>query len=77
IRAMLSGNIEIFESQLLFVDVDVTNEFPDEYSGYATPARQDRPPGKYSMREKRRVKLNELHYFDHPFFGLLFRVSRY
>jgi hypothetical protein len=73
----LSGNVRIYEQRLLFVDIDVTSEFFDEFSGYSSSNRQDRPPGKYSIREKRRVKLNELHYFDHPFFGLLFRVSRY
>lgn len=35
------------------------------------------PPGTYTLRDKRRVKLNELHYFDHPFFGVLVRVSRW
>lgn len=30
----------------------------------------------YRMVEKRRLKLNERHYFDHPKFGLLVRVSR-
>lgn len=30
----------------------------------------------FRMREKRRLKLNEKHYFDHPKFGLLIQVSR-
>jgi len=30
----------------------------------------------FRMREKRRLKLNEKHYFDHPKFGLLLQVSR-
>ena len=30
----------------------------------------------YRMVEKRRLKLNERHYFDHPKFGLLVQVSR-
>lgn len=30
----------------------------------------------YRMTEKRRLKLNEKHYFDHPKFGLLVQVSR-
>ena len=29
------------------------------------------------LRESRRMKLNELHYFDHPLFGLFMRVSRF
>lgn len=30
----------------------------------------------YRMTEKRRLKLNEKHFFDHPKFGLLVQVSR-
>lgn len=30
----------------------------------------------YRMQEKRRLKLNEKHFFDHPKFGLLMQVSR-
>jgi hypothetical protein len=30
----------------------------------------------YRMQEKRRLKLNEKHYFDHPKFGILLQVSR-
>ncbi|MEO0369030.1 MAG: CsiV family protein, partial [Pseudomonadota bacterium] len=30
----------------------------------------------FRMNEKRRVKLNEKHFFDHPKFGVLMQVSR-
>jgi hypothetical protein len=30
----------------------------------------------FKMKEKRRLKLNEKHFFDHPKFGLLMQVSR-
>ena len=30
----------------------------------------------FRMKEKRRLKLNEKHFFDHPKFGLLMQVSR-
>ncbi len=30
----------------------------------------------FRMKEKRRLKLNEQHFFDHPKFGLLMQVSR-
>lgn len=30
----------------------------------------------YRLVEKRRIKLNEVHYFDHPKFGVLMQVSR-
>ncbi len=31
----------------------------------------------YRIKEKRRFKLNEIHYLDHPRFGLIVRVSPY
>ena len=31
----------------------------------------------YSLREKRRIKSNENHYFDHPHFGMIARVTPY
>ena len=29
------------------------------------------------LTESRRIKLNELHFFDHPLFGVILQVSRY
>lgn len=38
---------------------------------------ETRMSGTYAqMKETRRIKLNELHYFDHPLFGVIMRVTR-
>ena len=76
INPPVTGSIQVFENRLLFVDIDITNEFPTEVPDFAVGSRLARPPGTYRLQEKRRVKLNEIHYFDHPFFGVLIRVSR-
>jgi hypothetical protein len=34
------------------------------------------PESRYRINERRRVRFNEQHYFDHPRFGLLLRVER-
>ena len=34
-----------------------------------------RPPG-LELKETRRIKLNEIHYFDHPMYGVILQVSR-
>lgn len=76
----ITGSVQIFENRLLFVDLDIKNEFGgDAYSRSLSFAETDtsRPAGIYRLKEKRRVKLNEIHYFDHPFFGALVRVSRW
>jgi hypothetical protein len=31
----------------------------------------------YQLEEERRIRLNEVHYFDHPAFGILVKVERY
>ena len=83
----LEGWVRVFENRLLFVEADViarmtptnmqprvevysTREQAQSHSGWESM------PESFRIQEKRRVKLNELHYFDHPFFGLLVRVSR-
>lgn len=76
INPPVTGSIQVFENRLLFVDIDITNEFPAEVPDFSEGSSLARPPGTYRLQEKRRVKLNEIHYFDHPFFGALIRVSR-
>lgn len=71
----VAGTVKMFEQRLLFIEADVTARM-------ATALAND--PGslvspvdiEYRIKETRRVKLNEVHYFDHPYFGLLVRVSR-
>ena len=46
------------------------------YAGHLLFANLDIDFNGYRMNEKRRLKLNEKHFFDHPKFGVLLRVSR-
>lgn len=57
----LTGAVTVQRGQYLFVRVDVD---------YATP-----DGGIYQLRERRRVKFNERHYFDHPAIGAIAVVS--
>ena len=78
-RPPLQGGLQMFENRLLFVELDIKNEFeaqPIDPYGPITP-ETDSPAGTFRLHEKRRVKLNEIHYFDHPYFGALVRVSRW
>lgn len=73
--APVSGTVKMFEQRLLFVEADVGVRIPT-----ALPSDPDSLSNpldvEYRINETRRVKLNEVHYFDHPYFGLLVRVSR-
>lgn len=80
--SQLSGTIRIYENRLLFVEVDLAYRDPygaaqaDPAGRYGYGAGVAPHPMTYRINEKRRVKLNELHYLDHPLFGALIRVSR-
>ncbi len=65
----LDGKIQVHGGHLLFADVVVN------YAGMRLPGMVT--ASVYSIEEKRRLKLNETHYFDHPFFGVILRVSRH
>ena len=56
----LAGSVAVQRSQYLFLGVDV------DYLAA--------PGVTYGIREKRRVKFGERHYFDHPAFGLIAQV---
>ena len=76
-KSALTGSAQLFENRLLFVDIDIKNDFDSGLVDFSDPTSAiESPAGTHRIQEKRRVKLNEIHYFDHPFFGALFRVSR-
>lgn len=57
----LSGSVAVQRGQYLFLRVELD---------YATPEGR-----VYQLRERRRVKFNERHYFDHPALGVVAVVS--
>jgi len=58
----VEGTVRVRTGRLLYVNVDFVNY------GEESPLR---------ITEQRRVKLKELHYFDHPLFGVIVRVVPY
>jgi hypothetical protein len=72
------GTVRVHLSRFLHITLDLT------YQGSSAAAR---PPGagdgleeiplapQYRMRATRSARSNELHYFDHPAFGVLVRVT--
>ncbi len=60
-QSPVEGIVRLQRGQYLHVIVDMEYRAPD---------------GTYHrLREKRRVKFNEIHYLDHPAFGVLIQVS--
>ena len=63
-----SANYSILEQEL--------NGWVKIYAEQLLFANIDLDYSGYRMNEKRRLKLNEKHFFDHPKFGVLLQVSR-
>ena len=61
----LAGAVALQRGQYLFLGVELDFR----------PADAPTPGTVYSLREKRRIKFNERHYFDHPAMGLIAQVS--
>jgi hypothetical protein len=66
----LSGTLKFYLSRFLHLELNVSLQ-PQTNAG--VPVGENAP--SYSISEQRRVKSNELNYFDHPKFGVLVRVS--
>jgi hypothetical protein len=56
----LSGTVAVQRSQYLFMGIELD---------YAVAGQT------YGLREKRRVKFGERHYFDHPAFGVIAQIT--
>ncbi len=69
----LNGALRFYLSRYLLVDLNLTLR---EAANGGLPSGTDKQtPPLYRLSEYRRVKLLETHYFDHPKFGALVRVS--
>jgi len=89
----LTGSVTVYGDYLLFVDVNLRAEFPRERGVRETDSSgeegfvsllgsgerdaEERGPDVYHLSEKRRIKLEEFHYFDHPYIGAIVSVTRH
>jgi hypothetical protein len=80
-EAKINGTVNLRGGHLLHLDLDISY-FIDLFTESVTSFTEEDSEevvmsGTYAqMKETRRIKLNELHYFDHPLFGVLMRVTR-
>lgn len=65
----LRGAIRVYAPNLLFAEINLQLA-PNDISGQLLASDP-----KFFLNEKRKLKLNEVHYFDHPKFGVILRVS--
>jgi len=70
--ARVDGTARLYRSRFLQMDLDLVYQGPDDL-----PVASGAVPGgyRYRLTEHRRIKPNEVHYFDHPRFGVLFVMT--
>ena len=76
---LFDGTIKLRSSRFLHVDIDIAYfpESPDNDESVVSGIAGGLQEADYvRLQESRKIKLNEIHYFDHPLFGLILRVSR-
>ena len=82
IKLLFDGTIRIRSSAFLYVDIDLAyfkrpeNTMVDSPWETADILSHASSAEYVRLRENRRIKLNELYYFDHPSFGVIIQVSR-
>jgi hypothetical protein len=72
-RNSVQGWVRLIRERFLHLDIDL---FLMANPGHAAGATTARIP-LYQLDEKRRIRSGELHYFDHPRFGIIARVTPY
>lgn len=66
--AEILGSVRLRVTRFLHLDVDMA---------YFPPAADpDAAATHVRLQESRKIKFNEVHYFDHPLFGVMVQVSR-
>jgi len=75
-RNNIEGSVRLTRERFLHLDADLLmasessrNTVVDINAPYASPV--------FELREKRRIKSNVIHYFDHPHFGMIATVTPY
>lgn len=78
----VDGTVTVISGHLLHLDIDIAYFIDPQSQNIENFLRSDGTDnitqnGHYAqMQEIRQIKLNELHYFDHPLFGVIIQVTR-
>ena len=77
----IDGTIRVRAAQFLHADVDLVyfvnaQPLPTLHATADTAVPGAPQPAYSRLHESRKMKLNELHYFDHPLFGMIMHIGR-
>jgi hypothetical protein len=71
----LEGTIRLVRERFLHLDIDLLLSKPP--ATFIPGQAMDIPDPVYELKEARRVRRGELHYFDHPWLGVIAQVVAY
>lgn len=71
--AGLDGSLRFYLSRFLILELNLA--LREAQSGGMLSGAAEKGAAVYRLNEPRRIKVSETHYFDHPKFGALVRVS--
>jgi hypothetical protein len=71
----LDGTARFYSNRALYVELDLALEGQDPNAGLLERLSVGDKPVLFRIRESRRMRARETHYFDHPVFGALVRVT--
>jgi len=75
-RDSIAGSVKLVRERFLHLDVDVL--LMSNQGGNRAGGTQAAPPvPTFALQEVRRIRSNELHYFDHPYLGMIAQVTPY
>lgn len=76
-RAGIEGIVRVHRSRFLHVLVDLLYSRPAGGSLNAVADAVASTPSLIRMTQTRRMRSNEMHYYDHPLFGVLVKITPY
>lgn len=71
----LDGTARFYSNRALLMDLDLALEGQDPNAGFLDRLSAGDKPVLFRIHETRRMRARETHYFDHPMFGALVRVT--
>lgn len=72
----LNGTFKFFRSRFLHLDLNFIFQEKESKSIFQVGSSEEGSLVAFQLREKRRIKSNEIQYFDHPKFGVLVQVKQ-
>jgi hypothetical protein len=72
---LLEGTIRLVRERFLHLDIDLLLSKPQ--AAFIPGQAMDMPDPVYELKETRRVRRGELHYFDNPYLGVIAQVVAY